>query len=77
MTTLKRSMAILDEVNLKSGKLMDIGCKNLQFVKKLVEHQVSDINFQYSVTSIPTEFRMVVLSDSKSILDLTNTLTLP
>ena len=46
-------------------------------MKELLENQQSQVNFEFYNTKIPTEVRTVILSETKSILDLKNVGFLP
>jgi len=77
MSTLKKTLLVLDETSLKTGNLKTTGVKNLQFIKALISEQENELNFEFYTTRVPTEVRAVIFSNSKSVFDLKHTLSLP
>lgn len=46
------------------------GLKNLQNLKRLTAAQMLDYDFQYYISSFPTDYSIVVLSEGRSIVDV-------
>ena len=66
------SLLILDETQLKDGKLNERGIKNLGFISKIIEFQISTYEYPYHPgVDIHNNIPIVILSEGKSILSST------
>lgn len=67
---------LINEINLSSGKLNEIGCMNINFLNDIVESQIEKYSFPFTNgIEINIDYNIIILSSSKSILSKTcNTL---
>jgi len=62
------TVLLLDETNLESGTLTQIGFRNVESLKSLSTLQDLEYDFQYHQMRIPVDIPLIVLSDTKSII---------
>lgn len=64
------TLVVLDETALAPGPLTATGQENIQILTNLVENQTLRYNFNSSEIEFPTDLKILVLSQGKSILPL-------
>lgn len=64
------TLVILDETALASGPLTPTGLQNVQILTNLVQNQTLKYNFNSSEIEFPTDLKIIVLSQGKSVLQV-------
>ncbi|VDO78517.1 unnamed protein product [Soboliphyme baturini] len=59
---------VLDELQMKPGKLNSQGLKNLAALKSVIADQKLDYDFVYQTVEIPTDVNVIIVSEGKSML---------
>ena len=59
---------MLDETVLSPGQLNEKGVRNLTILGTLIQWQKLDYDFKWTAQEFPTDLRLIVVSEGKSIL---------
>ncbi|EEB05703.1 MCM binding protein [Schizosaccharomyces japonicus yFS275] len=62
------TVLVLDETQLNKGILNDTGVRNIAFLEQLITEQMLPFMFPFSQFEVPTNLRIVILSQTKSLL---------
>ncbi|CAA22598.1 MCM binding protein homolog Mcb1 [Schizosaccharomyces pombe] len=62
------TLIVLDETELSSGTLNDVGCRNVQFLSSLISQQDLTFFYPFSSFTVHSNVRIIILSHGRSIL---------
>lgn len=68
LQTVDKTFVILNEQDMKEGKLNDIGCKNVTALQNLINFQTVDYEYPYSAITIQHDSQVLILTNKSRSL---------